>query len=1836
MATTEPLSGCRLCLDPFAESCTTIDNPEFKEKMEKVFTFQINTMTGISDGVCQTCSYTIADFYQYSEKVRENQQNLTNLPSHLGVPLDCELLCEEVKVELGSEAENEEFSDEAHPDFSSDSDSSYEPPRKKSQIKSRASASKIKCSETSQDQAKPQKATTRSTATEDLDEEDQFLKDHFTMTCELCGATASTFPLLRDHFRAMHAPEEPYVMCCDKRFIRRYDLLHHVKWHVNPNAFQCELCQRQYKSKDALVMHQQIKHSKKSVTTRSAEPGNTPIATVKEDVEESVAEAAEDQSEQCDEDEKLAEEDKYLKQHFTITCQLCGVTVSTFLLLRDHFRAEHDSEEHYVVCCDKRFTRRYDLVNHVKYHVDPNAFQCELCQRQYKSKEALVGHLKNKHDVIKRKYKQRKASLEAAIENTVSEGSVADATEDQSELGDEESKESVENEGTLAEEDKFLKKHFTITCPLCDVTASTFLLLRDHFLAEHASEEHYVMCCDKRFTRRYDLLNHVKCHVDPNAFQCELCQRPYKSKEALVGHLKNKHDVIKRKYKQRKASIEAAIESTISEGSVADATEDQSVLCDEESKESIENEETLAEEDKFLKKHFTITCPLCDVTASTFLLLRDHFLAEHSSEEHYVICCDKRFTRRYDLLNHVKCHVDPNAFQCELCKRQYKSKEALAAHLKNKHAVKHVIKRKNEQRKTSIKMAIKSTVIEDFVSTPVKLTTIIETAVAEASAGQSKQGSNRSKRNEEMDQYIRDHFTMTCELCNAIAPSFAQLSDHFLEFHPAEQPFVMCCNKRFIRRYDLLYHVKWHVEPNAFKCELCQKQYKSKDALVMHKQVKHNSDLVLLEKIAPGNKAKTTDSDVQPKEPDTVKRKGLREQQDEFISKHIKLKCDHCGATKATFCELRSHYRVAHKTNHTYVTCCGEKYCKRNLLIKHLEGDGHTESCDEPEIDVSTEVHPKIEELTIQDVLEEATVTEEHAVEEHLLPWGDFSPEVHQPEEYEEKKATQIEETVTTNFSLVENESAEKETKLIGKTNDNVAKQRGLRNREDNFINKHITLTCYHCNAVEPTFTELRNHFRAEHSSNNVYVICCGEKINQRGLLVEHLESHTSVNNSANKFCNSLNEPPAEILLEKQTNLNELTKLDAEEEDFPAEVSNASIPSGGSDSETETDTGTVSKKKKALDQGDQFLSENFTMECDICGVAATTFSLLRRHFLAKHKDIKVYAKCCDKKFDRRCLLLNHVKCHVDPNAFQCDQCRKRYKSYDGLELHKRIKHGLEIEKTTKPESSDGESRRRRPKVKGMRDHQDEFISKHFELECDHCGIKKSTFAELRSHFRIEHDTNNVYVMCCNQKISKRASLIEHLKGHGGSNTQENDRDERATASEESSEEGAGDQADKELVRKQEMDDDQFISENVRVVCEVCGVTAQTFSGLRDHFHAEHGSQNPYVMCCQNKFFSRQTLVDHVRYHVKPDAFECEYCHRRYLCNDSLVLHKQIKHASEYQKELEGALQSQSVRTKKNEQKANEDQFLSKHFTLTCEHCGATESTFGELRTHFRQVHQSFYTYVKCCERKFFKRSHIVQHIEEHLRTTGLLCKKCGSSFSTKDDLTAHTLNCTIPDDVPLYKCNHCPQQFVQEAALDAHMEQHKLLECSECKKRFLNSMSLNTHTAKEHSHKSDQLYVCEHCGKNFVSELGLKRHIDYAHLGIEAPRIQCQICERWLKRGTYKSHMDYVHGARDRVYECDICHKEYSHLRALQNHKKQTHAVPKFTCEFCNKMFRQKMPWVEHRATHTGEVLYSCDLCGEPYRGKSSLYAHLKKKHATEWSERKQKIWKGIPAKVVK
>lgn len=91
-----------------------------------------------------------------------------------------------------------------------------------------------------------------------------------------------------------------------------------------------------------------------------------------------------------------AESEKLIREHIKLDCEICSYSCVSYLDTMNHYRKTHNVKG-FLKCCDEKFKKRSLLVDHIKYHIDPKTFLCEICNKAFKNRKYLSLHKVN-HD----------------------------------------------------------------------------------------------------------------------------------------------------------------------------------------------------------------------------------------------------------------------------------------------------------------------------------------------------------------------------------------------------------------------------------------------------------------------------------------------------------------------------------------------------------------------------------------------------------------------------------------------------------------------------------------------------------------------------------------------------------------------------------------------------------------------------------------------------------------------------------------------------------------------------------------------------------------------------------------------------------------------------------------------------------------------------------------------------------------------------------------------------------------------------------------------------------------------------------------------------------------------------------------------------------------------------------------------------------------------------------------------------------------------------------------------------------------------------------------------
>ncbi|XP_034106037.1 transcription factor grauzone [Drosophila albomicans] len=296
-----------------------------------------------------------------------------------------------------------------------------------------------------------------------------------------------------------------------------------------------------------------------------------------------------------------------------------------------------------------------------------------------------------------------------------------------------------------------------------------------------------------------------------------------------------------------------------------------------------------------------------------------------------------------------------------------------------------------------------------------------------------------------------------------------------------------------------------------------------------------------------------------------------------------------------------------------------------------------------------------------------------------------------------------------------------------------------------------------------------------------------------------------------------------------------------------------------------------------------------------------------------------------------------------------------------------------------------------------------------------------------------------------------------------------------------------------------------------------------------------------------------------------------------------------------------------------------DEKIAQHMRLTCSICHEGQTTFLLLCKHMQQVHHRK-GYAVCCNKKFYKRSFLTDHIDRHSNPEKFKCNLCGRTFADKQCLRNHELLKHQPEEEKTFICEHCPKRYTKQYLLDQHRIIHKerTVPCDLCDRRFPNFSMLCTHVKMVHGNYGT---MCDICAQVIRGQAAFQRH-QLEHAGITEPKVQCDICGSWHKnKYSLKKHVSR-HNGNSVESTCNICGKVSPNRSAMLSHMRYVHTADRVHgCSVCNKKFKKAINLKEHMATHTGEVLYKCPHCPKTFNSNANQHSHRKKCHPKEFEE---------------
>lgn len=104
--------------------------------------------------------------------------------------------------------------------------------------------------------------------------------------------------------------------------------------------------------------------------------------------------------------------------------------------------------------------------------------------------------------------------------------------------------------------------------------------------------------------------------------------------------------------------------------------------------------------------------------------------------------------------------------------------------------------------------------------------------------------------------------------------------------------------------------------------------------------------------------------------------------------------------------------------------------------------------------------------------------------------------------------------------------------------------------------------------------------------------------------------------------------------------------------------------------QTNVNGGGVHNVQKSQEFND-YIRDHFKVQCHVCNMPMQNFSEMLLHARKEHNQ-RGYAMCCNRKFLKRGVLVDHLRRHQDPELFKCHICNRVMGHRRSLELHLRM------------------------------------------------------------------------------------------------------------------------------------------------------------------------------------------------------------------------------------------------------------------------------------------------------------------------------------------------------------------------------------------------------------------------------------------------------------------------------------------------------------------------------------------------------------------------------------
>ncbi|XP_072447885.1 uncharacterized protein [Chiloscyllium punctatum] len=348
---------------------------------------------------------------------------------------------------------------------------------------------------------------------------------------------------------------------------------------------------------------------------------------------------------------------------------------------------------------------------------------------------------------------------------------------------------------------------------------------------------------------------------------------------------------------------------------------------------------------------------------------------------------------------------------------------------------------------------------------------------------------------------------------------------------------------------------------------------------------------------------------------------------------------------------------------------------------------------------------------------------------------------------------------------------------------------------------------------------------------------------------------------------------------------------------------------------------------------------------------------------------------------------------------------------------------------------------------------------------------------------------------------------------------------------------------------------------------------------------------------------------------KEKRFSCDYCERRFIRKEHLMMH---------------------LRTHTGEK------------PFACEECGRAFAEKWNLKEH-RRTHTGVRPYpCRFCGKAFYRSSHLKVHLRRHTGEKPYKCDKCHQTFVDSSSLQKHRRfpsACWKADQVEsatthlITPMNELGQNYNANASGDLqfiqgnNMENQKLCRGSICTVPEVDPVEAVYFGGRDYHHSENFTPHPDYndgCAADCLLGHALslmhdwplnERKTSASHAPVNCTNYKTDnkatTCGRPLSVGKTLKEVaslsnDIISAGRN-CFKCEYCGRRFLRKAQLTMHRRTHTGEKPYVCDQCGRGFAEKSNLNDHRRTHTGERPYACTFCVKTFHRSTHLKVHLRR-----------------------